>query len=426
MINPRTGRIDGAWMMKQIYDDLGVYRDLGWHMGSRNSNVAHNWNDGESWDNIWRKLLDGSGEWDRELRQAINTGELSRSTIASAQKHYNTFNINDTKITSAEHVIKRDREADLDYAQDYWKGKVEELTVPGREGLDLSPSDSALNTWYATERIDQGLNEDVPGYGTIQGMREVMDNVEAKFLDEVYNSAGEVNEAVQAHWGLDLRRVGLGYDAKTVGQEQGGLVGLFGDLVTGINPSRDWEDVDVRSPEYYEQLTKGDVNWAAYRNDTKYIAAFNEMADKWATDDDDTTDASYWDITKLGEDISQVGDDVAKIRQINKETDVLEKTMQDDGDGWKYNWEGKYDPDKVVYNGNDLWIDGEKQERPSEMYGIDPDTGQPKNRLLDPADYPIEHDPIVGPVTPVVKPDIKIPNVKVKRPANIPASWGAV
>ena len=419
MINPRTGRIDGGWMMKQIYDDLGIYRDIDWHSGQRDSNVAHNWNDGDSWDTIWRKLLDGSGEWDKDIAQAINTGELSRTIIASAQKHYDTFSINDTKITSAEHVIKADREADLDYAQDYWKGKVEELTVPGKEGLDLSPHDSALNTWYATERIDQGLPEDIPGYGTIKGMKEVMDNVEAKFLDEVYNSAGEVNEGVEAHWGLDLRRVGLGHGAKDM---EGGWLN---ELVSK-HPSDKWKDVDVRSPEYYEQLTKGDVNWAAYQNDTKYIAAFKEMADKWATDDDDTTDEAYWDITKLGEDISQVGDDVAKIRQINKETDVLEKTMQDDGDGWKYDWEGKYDSDKVVYNGKDLWIDGEKQERPSEMYGIDPDTGKPKNRLLDPADYPIEHDPIVGPVTPVVKPDIKVPKVEVKRPANIPGSWGAV
>ena len=425
-MNPRTGRIDGAWMMKQIYDDLGIYRDIDWHAGSRDSNVAHNWNDGDSWNTIFRKLQDGSGEWDKDIDQAIRRGDLTRSTVASAFKHYSTFSVDSQEmIPSAEHVIAADKAVDAAYTKDHWTGKISDFQVEGKKGLDISPHESALDTWYATERMDHGLKEEIPGTGTISGMKEVMENIEAKFLDEVYNTeapgAPQVREGVEAHWGLDLRRVGLGH-----GVPPDDMKGSWLNKIVSREPSKEWKDVDVRSPEYYEQLTKGDVNWAAYQNDTKYIAAFKEMADKWATDDDDSTDAAYWDITTLGEDISQIADDVGRIRQVNKETDVLEKTIRDDGDGWKYDWEGKYDEDKVVYNGKDLWIEGKKQERPSEMYGIDPDTGKPKNRLLDPADYPIEHDPIVGPVTPVVKPDIKIPNVKVKRPANIPGSWGAV
>ena len=108
------------------------------------------------------------------------------------------------------------------YAQDYWTGQDTDsrVTLPdgtvtteggginvAGKGRDLSPHDNALRTWYMQERTDQGLDDEKYGTQKLQG---IFDNVESKFLDEVYDNEGNVNEGVEAHWGLDLRRVGLG------------------------------------------------------------------------------------------------------------------------------------------------------------------------------------------------------------------------
>lgn len=340
---------------------------------------------------------------------------------------------------------KRDadeRERSREYAKDYWTGQDTEsrVTLPdgtvtteggginvAGKGRDLSPHDNATRTWYAQERIDQGLNE--TEYGTHQ-LQAIFDNVESKFLDEVYDNEGNIKEGVEAHWGLDLRRVGLGHTTAG-GFESKGLSIIF-DIHRG--GARQGSDLDVLSDSYYETLTRGEVNWAAYQTDKAYIAAFKEMQERAKNDDDPLTVAADWDISKLGSEARQTERYVSLIRQVNKETNVIQEIMDKDGDGWKHDWEGRYDPDKVVADGKDLYVDGVKQTTAAELYsrdynGINPETGErwtpaERGRLLDPADYPLTLDEeIKTQQTQVVNPNIQINQVTVKHPKNIPPDW---
>ena len=396
-------RLDGHIVMKQLYDDLGIFKPLEWHRRADDDNIAHNWNQGESMSSILRKLKDGTGEWDPSLKHAIQSGQVTTDQLNSVETHYmeqaGTAGRGTDRPTSGAGAYKEDVAEATETTRDYWSGAYSEFKVEGK-GLDMSPHDSAAYSYYASERIDQGLSD--KEYNTF-ATADAIEDVEQRFLDEVYNNreTGEVSASVEAHWGLDLRRIDKpGLDA-------------------------DESDTDVRSDEYYEHLTKGEVNWASYIDDPKYQAAFQEL---------------NLDISKLGsrKDVASTAEYVSQIRQVNKETDVIQKLAADDGDGWKRNRKGKYDPDEIVSNEEtgELWIKGERQISALEKYGrkqgeINPDTGKEwtakeRGRLLDPRDYPINANPIIGPKTPVVKPDIKINKVKVKRPANIPASWGSV
>ena len=296
-------------------------------------------------------------------------------------------------------------------AKDYWDGEFSEIQVVGR-GTDISPHDDALRTFYMEDRVDQYLDDKE---SSIHATTEIMENIESKFLDEVYDSEGKTREGVDATWGLDLQRKGLN------------------------------ENMDVRSPEFYDILTKGDVNWAAYTQDPAYIAAFEKLLKEnptvYADWDKDPGEGLSFNIQQLGQG-AYATQSIELIREANK--GLYKDIIKNDDDGWKRHWEGKYDPDKIVRStdGN-LYIDNERQIGLGEKFArkegdINPETGEPwtaqeRGRLFDPKDaYSWTADNIVGPQTPVVKPDsLKIENIRankveVKRPSNIPASWGAV
>ena len=350
-----------------------------------------------------------------------------RRELADSKEHKQFKQTDEWKRREAERSAE-ERERSTEYAKDYWTGQDVDsreggINVAGK-GRDLSPHDNAIRTWYAQERIDQGLSE--TKYGTHQ-LQQIYDNVESTFLDEVYDNDGNVKEGVEAHWGLDLRRVGLGH---TFDKGQG-LLGLVVSVSSGAGEGK---DLDVLSNDYYETLTRGEVNWASYRNDNRYKAAFKEMQERAKNDDDPLTVAADWDLSTLGTEARQTEKYVSMIRQVNKETNVIQELMDDDGDGWKHNWEGRYDPDKVVADGKDLYVDGVKQTTAAELYsrdydGINPETGErwtpaERGRLLDPADYPMTLDEeIKTQQAQVVKPDIKINQVTVKHPKNIPPDW---
>ena len=66
-------------------------------------------------------------------------------------------------------------------AKDYWSGVHSEFKVEGK-GLDMSPHDSAAYSYYASERIDQGLDD--MEFGTF-ATADAIEDVEQRFLDEV-------------------------------------------------------------------------------------------------------------------------------------------------------------------------------------------------------------------------------------------------
>ena len=257
----------------------------------------------------------------------------------------------------------------------YWAGH-EQSPIPGR-GVQLDQH----QTFYAERVIDKKLPESLDA-------NEFIDNIESRFLDELYGTDRdpETDGAVAdpdvdtTTWGLDIRRV---------------------------IPS---SDLDVRSDEFYSHLTRGDVNWASYRDDLRYQAAFKALG---------------YDIKALG------GDTVASIQQIrHANTQLAGDTFlhYHDTDAWKRHWEGKYDPDKIVRQGDDLYIDGDRQETLSEKYAAGGGrldiTRKDVRNILGKGFSPLAE--VQKRKTQVVKPDLKINKVSVKRPANIPASWGPV
>ena len=276
---------------------------------------------------------------------------------------------------------------------DYWAAQAEAMApLPGRDDMDMSTHNNALRTFYMEQQIDKGLDD--KKFGT-HAMTEIMDNAEAYFLDKAYDSDGQLKEGIDSSFGFDLRRTGLD------------------------------DNMDVRSPEYWDQLATNPINWESYEEDLSFIAQAKVLAEKhpeiygdW--DQDPGEDFNFnWD--RFGEENKEASINLIRHAQQGAIGDIV----KDNKDLSKRRWEGRYDADKIYMAGDDLYIDGERQETLSEMYA------QGKGKIADAKDmYTWQADNIVGPVTKVVKPaSLNINNiqkVEVKRPANIPASWGAV
>lgn len=296
---------------------------------------------------------------------------------------------------------------------DYWAAQADSMSFPGRDDMDMSPHNHALRTFYMEEMIDKGLED--KWHGT-NAMTEIMDNAEAYFLDKVYDSDGRVREGIDSSFGYDLRRTGLD------------------------------DNMDVRSPEYWDKLMTNPINWESYETDLSFLAQAEALAEKhpeiysdWDTDPGE--DFSF-DKDRFGDENKDASISLIRHTQQGAIGDIVKHSR----DLSKRRWEGRYDADKIYMAGDDLYMmneDGihERQISPSERYGrekgaINPDTGkawtaQERGRIADAKDmYTWKADKIVGPVTEVKKPDSlninNIQKVEVKRPSNIPASWGAV
>ena len=109
-------------------------------------------------------------------------------------------------------------------------------------------------------------------------------------------------------------------------------------------------------------------------------------------------------------------------------------------DAWKTEWEGKYDPNHITRKSDGtLLIDGEAQQTIKDQIAsgeINADvssfsytrkdadgndvtvTADAEGNLSDNA-----FDPIAGPPTAVVRPNIRVNQPRVQIPANVPASW---
>ena len=168
-------------------------------------------------------------------------------------------------------------------------------------------------------------------YGTSEG-QTIIDgnNLElsreewtATYYDD--NAAIQNNEAT-AVWGLDLRRTMQDEDGQTI---------------------------TASHPEYYEHLTRGEVDWASYENDPAYIKAFTEMGEHaYNLTDDDYTDQQ-------------------KVDWIREASTVIGKGEEEDEDKSHLDWE-KYDKDKIYRDDSgDLFIDGERQQTLKDLWAND-------------------------------------------------------
>ena len=119
---------------------------------------------------------------------------------------------------------------------------------------------------------------------------------------------------------------------------------------------------------------------------------------------------------------------------------LKENQGSDSKDAWKTEWEGKYDADHITTDSDgNYFIDGVRQSTIKEQLAsgeLDQDvsfthwrTDEDGNKVEYSVDAegqagPNAFEPIAGPPTAVVKPNIQAPNVQVKVPGNIPQSWG--
>ena len=96
----RAERLDGAVLMKQIYDDLGIVKSMDYHNNPWDENVAHNWNSHEGMGNIKRKIKDGTGEWDTsysDYRNSIKDPERRKAWEERAEKVFQHYLDNEKK-----------------------------------------------------------------------------------------------------------------------------------------------------------------------------------------------------------------------------------------------------------------------------------------------------------------------------------------
>tara|TARA_R100000781_G_C4073174_1_gene125182 strand:- start:329 stop:1414 length:1086 start_codon:yes stop_codon:yes gene_type:complete len=291
-------------------------------------------------------------------------------------------------------------------------------------------------------------------------------NLETKFINEMYgtNVAAEWNRgAYQGVLGVaDRGWKGRGWDD----------IELYGLDLRRTFENEDGDKItDVNSNDYYQELTRGEVDWASYAEDDAFKKAFKEYFTDAQKRKDFLKDASSTDLKRWITDTSDDGpsnyEKIKWIRDVNQSAAESEDSGVDTGEQWMTGeWSGKEDRSEVELKpildekGNstgrhDLWIkprlgkdakgnvvygDAEKQETVKERYA------DGKNRLAvgftgtrtdedgNEVTYKIGDDGSIGPnaydavneAPAVVKPsrlsNLKIQN-QVSTPHNIPKAW---
>ena len=240
------------------------------------------------------------------------------------------------------------------------------------------------NIFDIPRSVTHGLQEKADGketggyitYGGLEGIPDhIAETYENKYIDEL--------------WGTDDAVAGTeGYGRLAEDRWDDTDSALWGlDLV------RTETDLEIGSEEHYEHITRGEVNWAHYRDNATFNRAYNELAkDKgWGT---------AGELTGQGDIIDQVH----RIREVN---DLIfsagpEPDLQEHGwaawhkNDWEFeaasdNYRMVESPDGTdarLYKGNEMQIDfTELMDINSPYYvapgtsakfkvGVDPDTGE--------------------------------------------------
>ena len=264
---------------------------------------------------------------------------------------------------------------------------------------DLSDEDAAE---YESRFIDEL-------YGT-DNRQTIIDGENRELTREAWVSTRYDDRAaiargdVEVHWGLDLRR--------TMKDEDG-------------------DTITINHKDYYKHITRGNIDWASYRKDKAFSKAMKDIGQN---------------VSKLDDDDYSVKERVEWIREANESMG-----SKDDDKDTRTEPTGEYDPDKIttklVYNkkgeeiGRDLFIDGKRQKTLSDLYNTTDADGFKKGRLNvgftyirkdeDGNDVKVTvgdrgedvtgnfFDPVAGPPSVVVKPNIKIRDVQVKVPDSL-------
>ena len=190
---------------------------------------------------------------------------------------------------------------------------------------------------------------------------KVYQEIETKFLDELYGSDG---------------------DPTTDGAIAEGLTDWNGGLA--LRRVHD-DSLEIGSIEYYDHITKGDVDWANYQNDTLFQKAFEDLG---------------YDLSVLGQDEAESAKQVRHAQS----TIGLKKLHKADSDSWKMHWEGQYQANDIyrtedgsLYMAN---AEGEIERQKTIVEMLK--SGEGRLEVNQPGD----HDEIVGPSREITRPDI--------------------
>lgn len=214
---------------------------------------------------------------------------------------------------------------------------------PTKTTLDLSDVNSFMTARYAAPGREGTYNPDdrlpssddqLDDASTVAG-QEAMQALETKFIDELYGTVGgEVTDQTFDANGDPLQGA-LG---------RGDVTELWGLDLKRTMKNADGTDIKKGDANWYQEVTRGAVDWEFYRNDNAYKAAWNDFN---GVDEDGNT----WDpVTGFD---GQAGiTSIEEIRALNP-TAYTGASVQGQGkDSWKTEWEGKYvpkfDPDTAV------------------------------------------------------------------------------
>ena len=199
--------------------------------------------------------------------------------------------------------------------------------------------------WYL-EQFDTTTKENTLDLSDVQTsqLSELSDRTaleyETRFIDELYGTE-------KAHW--DKGEDPTAYDITSEAEVTWGL-----DLVR----LHDYEPSDA---EYYENLTKGEVDWKHYQRDPKMQEALTKLREQGKYKNITSTHF-FTDFGKSKHGGYKYSEQL-KIDFIRDANQILKDSPGSDSkDAWKTEWEGKYDADHITTDSEgNYFIDGVRQ-----------------------------------------------------------------
>ena len=239
-------------------------------------------------------------------------------------------------ITKASDRRRRD-----DYYQHMDLDPFEVTQQEGRFDLDDARTTFLDDQGLSAEQVESIETQFIDElYGTSEGQTIIdgknVDHTQGQWQSTYFDDQGALAQGTDVSiWGLDLRRTMLDEDGETI---------------------------VASDPEYYEHLTRGEVDWASYQNDPKYVAAFDKIGG-------DLHDGKKVKLKDLTSDKYTDSQRAEFIRKANQEIEDPWVKAKGDGKNKHEDWKDKYDQDKIFKDkeGN-LFIDGEKQQTLLDLY----------------------------------------------------------
>jgi len=256
-----------------------------------------------------------------------------------------------------------------------------------------------------TSEVSQFQNQ----YGNKLSRDEIYE-LETTLLDKVYGNVynvdetaddyefGEVTSGVTDAWGLDIRRLNQ-------------------------------DDLKEGDEGFPEMAYRGQIDWEFYQNDPNYKKLYSDYIGKGGIDlDDQVGITTAKELRLVRGDYKIQGISPSETGKSRRDEDYKLPDagyVTDSGDWVPSDWNNAYKPTYTTDKDGTLykWSESgrksvvksyqEKIDDGSAYLKVDTSVGGPKKK-------PITDIPEIR------KPDIRINKVDVKRPANIPASWGSV